>query len=64
MPFTRRKSIEIEQQFVRDTIDGHLNFTEHYRVYGFSRPTGYKWLKRFKTLGEVGLEESSSKLKK
>ncbi len=47
------------QAFVRDYESGQWSMSELCRRYRVSRPTGYKWLGRFESEGEAGLEERS-----
>ena len=51
-----------EQQrrsFVRDFGTGHWSMTELCERYRITRPTGYKWVSRYRVLGEAGLAERS-----
>lgn len=48
---------EQRRQFVRSYVSGMWSMTELCERYGITRPTGYKWMARWETLGEAGLEE-------
>jgi transposase len=37
------------------------NVAKTYRCYGVSRPTFYKWFRRYQELGEQGLRDTSSR---
>ena len=45
--------------FVCEVERGERTVSELCRVFGVSRKTGYKWLERYRELGEPGLEERS-----
>jgi transposase InsO family protein len=45
--------------FIQDYVRGSFAMAELCRRYGISRPTGYKWVKRFEAAGPPGLEEQS-----
>ena len=45
--------------FVKAYATGQWSMSELCERYGVSRPTGYKWLKRFMSAGEIGLLERS-----
>lgn len=46
-------------QFVRDHESGQWEMKELCERYGISRPTGYKWARRYRELGKEGLEDQS-----
>jgi transposase-like protein len=46
-------------RFVLEAEHTFLPFAELCRRYGISRPTGYKWLRRYRSDGLAGLEEGS-----
>ena len=46
-------------QFVRDLVSGQWTMTELCEHHGVSRPTGYKWARRYRELGDDGLNEQS-----
>lgn len=47
------------KEFVRLSSIGELNFSQLCERFGISRKTGYKWLRRFREQGEVGLADRS-----
>lgn len=48
------KSVEtIRKEFVAKAVIGDETISELCRVYGISRPTAYKWIKRFKNGNNV-----------
>jgi transposase InsO family protein len=59
MPWNARTAVEQRKAFIEEWQLGQEEFAEMCRKYGVSRPTGYKWVKRFASLGEAGLEEES-----
>lgn len=59
MPFRKRTALEERRTFLEEWRREELNFAELCRKYGISRPTGYKWVDRFQTAGEAGLQERS-----
>ena len=63
MPFERRTVMEQKRDFVALALQGEIAFKELCRRFGISRPTGYKWVARFREHGEVGLQEQSRKPK-
>ena len=46
-------------RFVVEAERGFHSFSELCRRFGVSRPTGYKWLERYRQLGPAGLEDRS-----
>lgn len=46
-------------QFVHDFESGHWSMTELCERYGITRPTGYKWVRRYQSGGVAALEEQS-----
>jgi transposase InsO family protein len=55
--------MSLKKEFVNLVCQQGSNISELCRRFGISRPTGYKWLKRFDCFGEVGLEELSRRPK-
>lgn len=47
--------------FALEAIQPGANMTELCRIYGISKPTGYKWKKRFEQAGISGLTDQSRK---
>jgi transposase InsO family protein len=61
MPFAETHVVDERTRFIEDVHRSLLSFAELCRRYGISRPTGYKWLERWRTEGPPGLENRSSK---
>jgi len=59
MPFKEVSKMSLKKEFTALASQAHANISEICRRFGVSRPTGYKWLNRFITEGEAGLEERS-----
>ena len=53
---TGYSSIEVRVRAVRAVLAGTLNITEVAQAYGTDRSTIHRWLKRYETEGEPGLE--------
>lgn len=60
MPWKETCAVDQRIAFVRDVLRGEANKTELCRRYGISRPTGYKWLRRFEEHGLGGMENLPS----
>ncbi len=63
MPFERRTVMEQKRDFVALALQGEIAFKELCRRFGISRPTGYKWMARYRAQGEDGLHERSRRPK-
>ena len=63
MPFEKRTVMGQKLDFVSQSKCSDLTFSKLCSQYGISRPTGYKWLDRYKLMGEKGLEEQSRRPK-
>jgi putative transposase len=59
MPWKVINQMDIKIGFTKDWNDGHFSITDLSHKYGVSRPTVYKWLKRYKRYGIEGLKEKS-----
>jgi len=59
MPWKTCNQMDSKLNFVGDYARGGLTFSELCRRHQISRHCGYKWLRRYEQLGEVGLEEQS-----
>jgi len=60
MPWkTKDTKMELKQEFVMLADKPKANMSQLCRRYGISRPTGYKWLKRYRDDGLDGLTERS-----
>jgi len=60
MPWKEMKAMEERRKFCLDMLKGEESVSELCRRYKVSRPTGYKWFRRFMRNGERGLEDFSS----
>jgi putative transposase len=59
MPWVARSIVEERYRFVEVVESGEYSVTEACRVFGISRPTGYKWLRRYAEEGWEGLRDRS-----
>ena len=59
MPWKETCAMNERLGFVCEVERGERTMSELCRVFGISRKTGYKWLERYRELGEAGLEELS-----
>ncbi len=59
MPWKVINQMELKIQLVTDLNKEHFSITDLSQKYGISRPTVYKWVKRYKQLGITGLKEQS-----
>lgn len=58
MPWKKEETkMELKREFVMLADQPHANMSRLCRRYGISRPTGYKWLARYRTEGDEGLVE-------
>jgi len=64
MPFKKTSAMDQKLQFISEWNRGELDLSKLCRKYSVSRPTGYKWVERFKQEGFVGLEERSHEAKR
>jgi len=48
MPWKEKSVEQLREGFINDVISGQRTFADVCRIYGISRPTGYKWLKRYR----------------
>ncbi len=48
MPWKDRGIDQMRKEFVKRVLSGEANISALCREYGISRPTGYKWLERYK----------------
>jgi transposase InsO family protein len=61
MPFAETHVVDERTRFIEDVHRSLLSFSEPCRRYQISRPTGYKWLKRWRAEGPPGLANRSSR---
>ena len=59
MPFREQSIMDQRRAFVALAEQGGIAFAELCRRFDVSRPTGYKWLGRYRDAGEAGLAERS-----
>ena len=63
MPWPERSIVSLRKEFVLRALGKESTFSALCRQYGVSRKTGYKWLRRFKAEGVVGLVSESRRPK-
>ncbi len=54
--------VDVEAQrlrFIEAAVCGERSFSSLCVEFGISRPTGYLWLKRYRTHGSAGMQEAS-----
>ncbi len=59
MPWRTQTIMDERARFVLEAQNSYLSHAELCRRYGISRPTGYKWLKRYEAEGLEGLGDRS-----
>ncbi len=59
MPWSETSTMDQKRLFIQDYVRGSFEMAELCRRYGISRPTGYKWIRRFEEEGFPGLKERS-----
>lgn len=60
MPWkTEETTMELKTEFVQMADQPNANMSQLCRRFGISRPTGYKWLRRYRDEGLEGLSERS-----
>jgi putative transposase len=59
MPWKVINQMALKIQLVNDWNQGYSSITDLSQKYGISRPTVYKWLKRYEQFGIEGLKEQS-----
>ena len=57
MPWKVINQMDVKIELVSDWNNGYSSVTDLSQRYGVSRPTIYKWLKRYKHFGIEGLKE-------
>jgi len=63
MPWRELSKVESRRMFISAVATGKWSIREVCRQFGVSRKTGYKWLNRWNTEGEEGLEDRSRRPK-
>lgn len=59
MPWQETDAMDQRCRFVVTYLSGQFEMSELCRRYGISRPTGYKWVERYRDEGAAGLQERS-----
>lgn len=59
MPWKAKTTMSLRYEFVRKAQEPGQDMSELCRLYGISRKTGYKWLRRYRTTGQAGLKDQS-----
>lgn len=59
MPWKETSAMDERVKFIADWLSGDYGKSELCAVYGISRPTGYKWIKRYVEEGASGVCERS-----
>jgi transposase InsO family protein len=59
MPWDEKTATKLRMEFVVTYGTDHYNFLELCDLFGITRQTGYKWLRRFEEAGIDGLKERS-----
>jgi len=59
MPWKVINQMDLKVQLINDWNNGHSSITDLSQKYRVSRPTVYKWLKRYDQFGIEGLKEKS-----
>lgn len=59
MPWEKTSAMDQRVKFIADCLSGRYSKSELCRAYGISRPTAYKWIKRYDESKAKGLEELS-----
>lgn len=57
MPWRNTCPMDERLRFIEDWLRREWTMLELCRLYGISRPTGYKWVERFTARGELGLSD-------
>jgi transposase InsO family protein len=55
MPWKESRAVDERVRFIAACVESDDTFAEICRRYGVSRPTGYKWIKRYEERGPAGL---------
>lgn len=61
MPWKIASLLRVRQRFVESALTRQKPLKELCRTFGISRPTGYKWLTRYRVQGRAGLADRSRK---
>jgi len=61
MPWKEHRTVNLRKEFILAATSPGANVAELCREYEISRKTGYKWLDRYRTGGEPGLDDRSKR---
>ena len=64
MPWKEHRAVDLKREFVLKASSPGANLSELCREHGISRTNGYKWLRRYRSEGEGGLENRSRRPRK
>src|SRR5215813_11970790 len=59
MPWMETSAAGQRLRFVEEFVSGQWSMTELCERYGITRPTGYKWVERYREGGPAGMVERS-----
>ena len=59
MPWQETDAMDQRCRFAVTYLSGQFEMSELCKHFGISRPTGYKWVKRYRSKGMLGLQELS-----
>ena len=59
MPWKEVSAVSEKEQFVQQSLEPGVNFSQLCRSFGISRPTGYYWRSEYRKKGHKGLHEQS-----
>lgn len=63
MPWKESRAVDQRLQFLAEYQTKETTIIDLCRQFGISRPTAYKWIKRYEELGPEGLSELSRRPK-
>lgn len=63
MPWKETSVMSERSEFIKQAIQPGVNFSQLCQQYAISRKTGYKWMRRYRMYGAVGLADRSRKPK-
>jgi putative transposase len=59
MPWKEHLSMDLRREFVLAAASPGANISQLCRDFGISRTNGHKWIRRYKELGDLGLDDRS-----
>lgn len=57
MPWSETTMLEERRRFVGNALRERFSFAELCAWYGVRRPTGHKWVARYRAKGDAGLHQ-------